>query len=238
MTTPAVPLPPDDLMRLVSGHADRQAFDVSRVHSVDKLLGFLSDAGVDHARFGRVLDFGCGCGRVVAGWVLKQLDVELHGCDINRDLIAWCRANIPKGEYAVVGLDPPTPYPDEFFDFVYGVSVFTHLGLGRQKAWAREMVRILRPGGHLFVTFHGAYYHETFFKQVPHGREVFERDGYLTVAESEEGSNRCAVLHDPAFLARLFRPLRLMKHIEGPTHIGAHQDACLFHKADRPAGDG
>ena len=40
-----------------------------------------------------ILDFGCGCGRVVRWW--RDLPPDVHGSDFNSTLVAWCRANLP-----------------------------------------------------------------------------------------------------------------------------------------------
>jgi predicted SAM-dependent methyltransferase len=55
-------------------------------------------------------------------------------------------------------LAPPTKYPAGKFDFIYALSVFTHLPELDQLAWMDEFHRILRPGGYLLLSLHGAYY--------------------------------------------------------------------------------
>ena len=47
---------------------------------------------------------------------------------------------------------PPLPFPDRFFDFVYSISIFTHLPEAMQFAWLEDINRVLkagRRGGHL-----------------------------------------------------------------------------------------
>ena len=50
---------------------------------------------------------------------------------------------------------PPLPYPDEYFDVVYCLSVFTHLNESMQDLWIEELSRILKPGGVLLLTIYG-----------------------------------------------------------------------------------
>ncbi|MEW6434447.1 MAG: class I SAM-dependent methyltransferase [Myxococcota bacterium] len=61
---------------------------------------------------------------------------ELHGARLARTDV------IPAGA--------PLPYPEASFDLVVSMDVIEHLGDPRP--WLRELVRVLRPGGHLFLT--------------------------------------------------------------------------------------
>ncbi|HHC23785.1 MAG TPA: class I SAM-dependent methyltransferase [Desulfobacterales bacterium] len=47
------------------------------------------------------------------------------------------------------------PFRDHFFDFVYAMSVFTHLTEEAEKLWIRELSRIIRPGGCFMLTLRG-----------------------------------------------------------------------------------
>jgi SAM-dependent methyltransferase len=55
----------------------------------------------------RVLDFGCGCGRIAAP-LGASVPAALSGCDVNPELIAWSQANIP-GDFRVTQPAPPLP---------------------------------------------------------------------------------------------------------------------------------
>jgi SAM-dependent methyltransferase len=52
-------------------------------------------------------------------------------------------------------LDPPLPYPDERFDLVYALSVFTHLTESQQRSWSAELHRVTRTCGYVLFTTHG-----------------------------------------------------------------------------------
>lgn len=64
----STPLPSLDLIHLVGGHRDFHAFDISRRNAVETIIARLGDAGIDYANFRSILDLGCGCGRILAGW--------------------------------------------------------------------------------------------------------------------------------------------------------------------------
>jgi SAM-dependent methyltransferase len=148
---------------LVVGHCDREAFDISRRTSLDAMLASLERAGVDHAGFRSILDFGCGCGRMLAGWEdrLPSAGARLHGCDLHPKLVAFCQNNIPHADVVQSSAYPPLPYRDEQFDFIYACSVYTHMTLPAMLQWTGEFARILQPGGIIILTTHGSYFTPT-----------------------------------------------------------------------------
>ena len=135
----------------------------------------LREAGLDLAATGRVLDFGCGCGRTMR-WLVNDSSAELHGVDVDKEAIAWCRDHIPQGKFAVNDPEPPLPFPDEHFEAVYCLSVFTHLSEPMQDRWFDELRRVLVPGGLLIVTVHGA---AAAAQMKPEIREELNRNGFV-----------------------------------------------------------
>jgi SAM-dependent methyltransferase len=145
--------PPAHLRRRVHGADDRASFEnIGRVVA-DTLFEYLA-ADDGNAPF-RVLDFGVGCGRVLVP--LDRLSrrnssfherVKWYGSDIDREAIAWCQSCLaPIGEFIANDPKPPLPFGDEFFDFIFSISVFTHLPEDMQFAWLAELRRVLRVGG-------------------------------------------------------------------------------------------
>ena len=106
----------------------------------------------------QVLDFGCGCGRVFRHFQPRCNGARLYGTDVDPALIAWCQENLSAiGRFGVNEPLPPLDYPDESFDVVYSVSVFTHLDEDAQFRWLNELARITRPGSILLLSTHGAH---------------------------------------------------------------------------------
>jgi SAM-dependent methyltransferase len=150
------PTPPPVLMERVAGHQEAMSFKLVGL----KCFGDFYRAIHKHGLFTpgrRLLDWGCGCGRVTAHFLLQEHGPKVFGCDIDREAIAWCQDNLPPGEFMPVATAPPTPYPDGFFDVIVGYSVFTHLTRSAQAAWLAELKRLLAPGGIVIATVHGAY---------------------------------------------------------------------------------
>lgn len=227
-----IPLPPDALMVAVSGHANHADFARSRINGPMQMLKDLADAGIDSAKLVDVLDFGCGCGRFLAGWVMNGSKMRLQGCDYNPHLVDWCNRNIPRVKVRVNSFGQKLPFENDSFDFIYLISVFTHLTVEKQKLLISEFQRILRPGGYVYITFHGEYYYPTMLPQVKHGEAIFLRDGFLIHNQYLEGRNDCWTLHSPEHIIALLKGFVLLKHFHsierGPTDIAAWQDSMIF----------
>jgi SAM-dependent methyltransferase len=122
-------------------------------------------------RSDRVLDIGCGIGRVAIP-MTRYLDREAtyDGFDIVERGIDWCRRHITprhpnfrfhlvdvrSSEYRDRGADASRfrfPFEDHSFDFAFATSLFTHLVLAETRQYLREAHRVLAPGGRLFATF-------------------------------------------------------------------------------------
>ena len=111
----------------------------------------LHDHGFRPDRMERILEFGIGLGRLMIHYF--PFKAELHGCDVTPDVLVHTRKNL--GERVHIentGLEPPLPYEDSFFDYVYANSVFTHIPCPSVEAWVAELHRIIKPGGCLIVT--------------------------------------------------------------------------------------
>ena len=104
----------------------------------------------------RVLDFGCGAGRVLRHFLDEASGgAELWGCDTHEPSVRWVEAHLcPPLRVALTGAAPPLPWGDGTFDLVWAVAVFTHL-TDSWAAWLVELHRILAPGGLLIATFIG-----------------------------------------------------------------------------------
>jgi SAM-dependent methyltransferase len=145
--------PPVHLRRRVHGADDRNGFETIGRIVADTLFEYL-EVPNNSADF-RGLDFGVGCGRVLvplAKLCRRQSSfhdrVQWYGSDIDSEAIAWCQRSLaPVGEFIVNNPTPPLPFGDQFFDFIFSISVFTHLPEDMQFAWLAELHRVLKVGG-------------------------------------------------------------------------------------------
>jgi SAM-dependent methyltransferase len=151
------PLPPPVLRYRVHGYLDGKGFLEAGTVCAEEIRSSLQLAGKELYGFHEVLDFGCGCGRVLRHFHDHPPSCRLHGTDIDPSAIAWCRANLSCASFSKNDLLPPLPFPDAAFDLVYAFSVFTHLDENYQLRWLEELKRVVKPGGTLMISTHGAY---------------------------------------------------------------------------------
>lgn len=157
----AAPTPPPALMTRVVGAAPTEDPDRNAMwFKLGGLKGFseFTDAVAPHRElgsFGRMLDWGCGCGRITVHFLALPNGPNVSGCDIDGEAIAWCSDNLSEGTFTQVEPIPPTPYGDASFDLVISYSVFTHLTEDAQTSWLKEMQRIIEPGGLFLASTHG-----------------------------------------------------------------------------------
>jgi SAM-dependent methyltransferase len=113
----------------------------------------------------RLLDFGCGAGRTLRHFVGDSDEVELWGCDIDAPSIEWMQAHLgPKVRAFHNDFAPPLPQPDDFFDLIYAMSVFTHI-TDQWSAWLLELRRVLKPDGLLLASYMDASVFEWALKE-------------------------------------------------------------------------
>ena len=144
------PAPPPKLWKRWSLTLD--AYIAGGRAEVDAMLGTLSEAGADTGELMRILDFGCAEGRILR--FLDDSHRELWGVDVNAARIAWAQQHLtPPLRLATTTTAPHLPFSDGYFDLVYAVSVFTHIS-ELADAWFLELLRIVRPGGHVYLTIH------------------------------------------------------------------------------------
>ena len=150
-----MPDPGGELISRAVGGADRAWFYWTGRESVRELERTLGIAGRTLDSLESILDFGCGCGRMLL-W-MRELGRRraLYGTDIDADAIDWCREHVPYADLSVNDPDPPLVHPDGAFELVFGHSVFTHLDERRQDAWLSELSRVTSPGGLLVLSTQG-----------------------------------------------------------------------------------
>ncbi|HZO58948.1 MAG TPA: class I SAM-dependent methyltransferase [Solirubrobacterales bacterium] len=126
---------------LVEAHALARTFkDLYREH-----VGPLTEST-------RVLDYGCGWGRITRFFLKDVSGQNLWGIDCNEDLIDFCRESNPWCRFALNDPLPPTDLAADHFDLVFSYSVFTHLREDVHLAWLDELRRVVRSGGLLVLT--------------------------------------------------------------------------------------
>ncbi len=219
-------LPSPELRVSVSGTPDPAWFLESGRLAKDDIEAALARAGAPLNSLGALLDFGCGCGRVLRYW--HNLSARTCGSDIYDQAVEWCRRYLPFAEVGVNALEPPLPYADGSFDLVYAISVLTHLPVHMQLAWRDELGRVIRPGGHLLLTLHGDSY---IARLRPEERRIYAGGECVVRWADAAGLNLCAAFHPPAFVReRLADGWELIEHLPRGTLGNPEQDLVVLRK--------
>ena len=157
------PLIPPRRAKLPGWRADSRKMGRAWVTIIESEAGLRGDA--------RILDIGCGPGRLAAALTARLDGGSYEGFDVDRPSIGWCQqaitpgnpnfrfqiADIYNASYNPEGSQDPAnyrfPFPDSDFDLALAMSVFTHLTPTDTEQYLREAARVLRPGGRLVATF-------------------------------------------------------------------------------------
>jgi SAM-dependent methyltransferase len=214
-----LPLPPPRLRTTVAGTPDAAWFLQGGRAAADAIRHVLP---VPVESLGAVLDFGCGCGRVVRWW--QDLPGEVHGTDYNAGLVQWCRPNLPFATFRVNDLEPPLAYDDGAFDLVYALSVLTHLPVDVQERWLDELARVTRAWA--IVSVHGDAYRPRLSVE-----EGLAYDAGEVVVRWGEvpGTNLCTTFHPRAAFDALVRPrFEVVSYLPEGAQGNPHQDLVLL----------
>ena len=230
-------LPDADRRFRVIADRDPNGFLVSGAtdfHRIDRAAVVV--AGRHLHEFAAVLDWGAGCGRVARHFPPDRAQV-LTGCDIDRDNVEWCAANLP-GTFVQCAMEPPLPFAAAAFDAVYGVSVFTHMREAMQLRWLDELARVTTTGAWIFVTVHGRTAidfsrqppseHRRLVSEVKAKGIVFTGENSQLDGHAEHGGEYVNVLHDADYIRRTWGRLFAVEHIL-PGYI-LHHDLVIMRR--------
>ncbi|MGH9784853.1 MAG: class I SAM-dependent methyltransferase [Terriglobia bacterium] len=228
-----LPMPPPELVYLVTGQFDAEVYYQSGMLGAQCIREVLSKQGLDLNSFGTILDFGCGCGRILRHW-RKPSGPKLWGVDYNPRLIDWCRRNLTFAEFAVNTSATNLPFREGTFDFIYSISVFTHLTEPEQRFWMNELTRVLKPGGHLLFTVHGT---TRLAELWPWQRQAFESGKFVIANSRHSGTNFCCTYNpEPYVRDVLCQDLRFVAFEPGAAK-DANQDVFLLQKPIASSGE-
>ena len=93
---------------------------------------------------GRILDFGCGLGKLTKTVKGSRSDLEVYGCDIGKEAIRMAKKD-PQGVSFMIGKSERLPFRNGFFDAVYARHVLEHLE--ELDAAMVEIRRVLKKNG-------------------------------------------------------------------------------------------
>lgn len=168
----------------------------------------------------KILEWGCGPARVIRHLpTAVDAAAELCGSDYNPASIAWCREHIPNVTFVANELEPPLPLKAGQFDFIYAISVFTHLSEPVAHRWVSELSRVARPGGFLVVTTNGDSMQKSMLRAE---MQAYRASGLVVRGHIQEGKRCFSAIHSPAYARKeLFKELEVVQHVpSGFPHTG------------------
>jgi SAM-dependent methyltransferase len=159
-------LPPVDMMNIIGSN------------NRDHFLKASEEFFIEFVKRGKItpnstiLDIGSGCGRLALPFVEYLQNGSYYGCDIWKEGVEWCRANIsqrqPSFQFEIVKANNDYYFgeydssqendfkldfmPVESVDFAFAISVFTHLVERDCRLYLREVCKTLKPTGLAYVT--------------------------------------------------------------------------------------
>jgi SAM-dependent methyltransferase len=141
------------------------------------LVDLLADSEIRALKDRRVLEIGCGMGRVLEQLISLGANPRLiAGIDILEEGIESARRRLPEADLRVADARS-LPYPNESFDLLLAFTVFSsilELEIARQVAC--EMCRVLKPGG---VVVHYDFQYNNPWNPNVRGVKRAEVEGYF-----------------------------------------------------------
>lgn len=178
----------------------------------------------------KILDWGCGPGRILRHLNALDVSLKVYGSDYNQDYVDWCNQNINKVQIKKNQLSPPLLFDSNFFDTIYSISIFTHLSLEMHSAWMKELNRICNKGAILLITTHGEA-SKARLNQVQ--KEEFDRGNLVVQSYKNEGNRLFAAYQPELFFRSLVEQndFKILRHIEGRNLRGKiEQDTWIIRK--------
>lgn len=188
----------------------------------------------------RVIDVGCGIGRMAIPLTGYLRDGSYAGFDVGREMIRWCQRNItpvhPNFEFSwapvynrkynpfgdLSAVEFRFPYADSSFDFAFATSLFTHLVRADARHYLAETARVLRPGGSCLLTFF--LLSEDSEREIAAGRAAFDFKH-----EIEGGATTDSRQPEEAIAYRLEEARAMIRDaglaIREPIHFGSWANA-------------
>lgn len=102
----------------------------------------------------KVLDLGCGSGRHTVylaknGFDVYGIDVARKGIEITK---AWLKKEKLKADLKIGDIYEKLPYPNDFFNALISTQTLHHNRVENIRKLIKEIERILRPKGLIFIT--------------------------------------------------------------------------------------
>ncbi|MDJ1114118.1 class I SAM-dependent methyltransferase [Microbacterium dauci] len=103
-------------------------------------------------RDARILDAGCGTGRMIDLIISARPDAMVLGVDASAAMLAHARVRHPRFDF-ITGELATLPFPDAVVDGILAWYSVIHTAPAELGEVIAELARVLAPGGHLLLGF-------------------------------------------------------------------------------------
>lgn len=131
---------------MITNHYDQQYFqarDYLDLHLAESIKILMEDKDLK-----KVLDVGCGTGRLVK--FLNEKGFTAIGCDKEKEAVKQAQ-KINKRQTITKASAIKLPFKSQTFDLVIGVSLIEHLDKIETPKFLKEAFRVLKSGGFIFL---------------------------------------------------------------------------------------
>ena len=141
-------------------NADRWAEGEFVDHYASRELRPVESVVIDRYRnalSGRVLELGCGAGRLTGH--LSEVAREVHGIDLSPAMVAYCQQAYPEATFSVGDLRDLSRFPNGSYDAVVApFNVMDVLGDAARRAVVDQIHRLLAADGLFILSSHNRCY--------------------------------------------------------------------------------
>ena len=100
----------------------------------------------------RILDYGCGWGRITRLLATLSDDENIYGVDVDDRLISSAKECAETLEFSEIQSMGTLPFATDSFDLVFANSVFSHLSEKSAVSTLAELIRVLSPSGIIIIS--------------------------------------------------------------------------------------
>ncbi|MBA4374171.1 MAG: hypothetical protein C0402_15075 [Thermodesulfovibrio sp.] len=194
-------------------HGDRHlCYWVSGLYDYKQIIGHIPSA--EQSRL--IVDFGGASGRVARHFSLNCPEAEVVVAELNINHVDYINDYFPKNTKTLkLSSYPYFMLSDSSVDVLYSFSVFTHID-AYELSWIAEIYRILKPGGHAYLTIHSEqtwgllpdiYLHESLkkdreFKRLFQKGQPMPMERIVFEYNTESNDYNCNIFHHSQYIKK------------------------------------
>ena len=137
----------------------------------------------------KILDFGCGNGRLLELFHAKVEPSQYIGLEISQKMVDVARSKYSGNnlKFEKISGSDNLPFSDNYFNSIYSIAVFHHMPSHDYRLQtAKELYRVTKPGGHIIITAWNLW-------QRKYIKNIFINWAYKIIGKSNLDWNDCYI---------------------------------------------